>query len=87
MRSVDLRDESGASKRVARSCSLDDLGRERRPPPLRSRPWRNDSRTESSDVSDTQLIQVTDAATSALSAFDFTAHDGKGVRVFVQGFG
>ncbi len=34
-----------------------------------------------------QLIQVTDAASSALSAFDFSAHAGKGVRVFVQGFG
>ncbi len=38
-------------------------------------------------MSDSQLIQVTEAANSALSAFDFTAHAGKGVRVFVQGFG
>ncbi len=39
------------------------------------------------DVSDTNLIQVTDAADSALGAFDFSTHAGKGVRVFVQGFG
>jgi hypothetical protein len=38
-------------------------------------------------VSENQLIQVTEAANSALSAFDFSAHAGKGVRVFVQGFG
>jgi len=34
-----------------------------------------------------QLIQVTAAADAALGAFDFSAHAGKGVRVFVQGFG
>jgi hypothetical protein len=39
------------------------------------------------DVSDTQLIQVTAAADEALGAFDFSAHEGKGVRVFLQGFG
>jgi hypothetical protein len=50
-------------------------------------PRRYDPRTESSDVSENQLIQVTEAANSALSAFDFSAHAGKGVRVFVQGFG
>jgi hypothetical protein len=38
-------------------------------------------------VSDTTLIQVTDAANDALSAFDFSAHGDKGVRVFLQGFG
>jgi len=38
-------------------------------------------------VSDTQLIQVTDAASTALGAFDFDAHEGKGVRIFIQGFG
>jgi hypothetical protein len=38
-------------------------------------------------VSDTQLIQVTDAANDALGAFDFSSHAGKGVRVFIQGFG
>ncbi len=38
-------------------------------------------------MSDTKLIQVTDAADTALGAFDFSAHEGKGVRVFIQGFG
>jgi hypothetical protein len=38
-------------------------------------------------VSDTQLIQVTESADTALGAFDFSAHQGKGVRVFIQGFG
>ncbi len=38
-------------------------------------------------MSDTQLIQVTDSAKSALGTFDFETHAGKGVRVFVQGFG
>jgi hypothetical protein len=38
-------------------------------------------------VSDTQLIAVTDAANTALGAFDFSAHGDKGVRVFIQGFG
>lgn len=38
-------------------------------------------------MSDTQLIQLTDAATGALGAFDFSTHEGKGIRVFVQGFG
>jgi hypothetical protein len=42
---------------------------------------------KTSDMSDTNLIQVTDAADSALGAFDFSAHEGKGIRVFVQGFG
>lgn len=38
-------------------------------------------------MSDTQLISVTDAANAALGGFDFEAHAGKGVRVFIQGFG
>ena len=38
-------------------------------------------------MSDTQLIQLTDAANDALGAFDFETHAGKGVRVFIQGFG
>jgi hypothetical protein len=38
-------------------------------------------------VSDTTLIQVTDAADGAFATFDFTEHQGKGVRVFLQGFG
>lgn len=38
-------------------------------------------------MNDSQLITVTDTADSALGAFDFSAHEGKGVRVFIQGFG
>jgi len=38
-------------------------------------------------VSDLQLIQITDAANDALGAFDFSAHAGKGIRVYLQGFG
>ena len=38
-------------------------------------------------MSDSKLILVTDAADAALAAFDFTSHEGKGVRVFLQGFG
>jgi hypothetical protein len=38
-------------------------------------------------VSETQLIQLTDAASNALGAFDFSSHGSKGVRVFIQGFG
>jgi len=38
-------------------------------------------------VSDTQLVSVTDAANSALGSFDFQAHAGKAVRIFLQGFG
>ena len=34
-----------------------------------------------------ELVQVTDSADAELNAFDFAAHDGKGVRLFVQGFG
>jgi len=38
-------------------------------------------------VSESTLIQVTDKADGAFGAVDFSAHPGKGVRVFVQGFG
>jgi hypothetical protein len=30
---------------------------------------------------------LTEAAGAALGAFDFSAHEGKGIRVFIQGFG
>jgi hypothetical protein len=38
-------------------------------------------------VSNNELIRVTTAAEAAFSAFDFNAHEGKGIRVFIQGFG
>jgi hypothetical protein len=38
-------------------------------------------------VNNLQLINVSDSATEAFSAFDWTEHEGKGVRLFVQGFG
>jgi len=34
-----------------------------------------------------QLVQLTESAGVALGAFDFSTHEGKGIRVFVQGFG
>jgi hypothetical protein len=39
------------------------------------------------ELSANTLISVTDAADAALKAFDFKAFAGKGVRVFLQGFG
>lgn len=42
---------------------------------------------ESDIVSATQLISVTDSASTALGTFDFAAHGDKAVRVFLQGFG
>ena len=38
-------------------------------------------------MNETSLIQVTDQADTAFGAVDFSAHPGKDVRVFVQGFG
>ena len=38
-------------------------------------------------MSATQLISVTDSASTALGAFDFASHGNKAVRVFLQGFG
>jgi hypothetical protein len=38
-------------------------------------------------VSDIQLISVTDPADAAFNAFDFSAHAGKGIRVYLAGFG
>jgi len=42
---------------------------------------------ERNDVSDLNLIAVSDAADEAFQGFDWTEHDGKGVRLFIQGFG
>jgi len=38
-------------------------------------------------VSNVQLVSVTDTADVALNAFDFSEHEGKGVRLYVAGFG
>jgi len=38
-------------------------------------------------VIESQLIEVSTSADTAFSAFDFSAHENKGVRLFVQGFG
>ncbi len=71
--------------------------RKRRPPtrflsietgsPTQRRGRRPGSANRTVRVSESTLIQVTDAANTAFGAFDFAEHDGKGVRVFVQGFG
>lgn len=34
-----------------------------------------------------ELITISDTATKAFGTFDWTEHAGKGVRLFVQGFG
>ena len=38
-------------------------------------------------VSETNLISITAGATEAFANFDWSEHEGKGVRLFVQGFG
>jgi hypothetical protein len=38
-------------------------------------------------VDNLQLISISDSANEAFSAFDWAEHEGKGVRLFVQGFG
>ena len=38
-------------------------------------------------VSNVDLISVSDSAGTAFGGFDWTEHVGKGVRLFVQGFG
>lgn len=38
-------------------------------------------------VSTEILIGITDTATEAFKGFDWSEHDGKGVRLYVQGFG
>jgi len=39
------------------------------------------------DVSVDGLINISDSANQAFGTFDWTEHAGKGVRLFVQGFG
>ncbi len=34
-----------------------------------------------------ELINLSDSASAAFGTFDWTEHAGKGVRLFVQGFG
>ena len=38
-------------------------------------------------VSNVDLISISETATTAFDAFDWAEHEGKGVRLFVQGFG
>jgi hypothetical protein len=38
-------------------------------------------------VTVSQLVSVSKSADDALNAFDFSQYDGKGVRLYVAGFG
>lgn len=38
-------------------------------------------------MSTENLIGITSTAVEAFKGFDWTEHEGKGVRLFVQGFG
>lgn len=38
-------------------------------------------------MSNVDLISVSDSANTAFGGFDWNEHAGKGVRLFVQGFG
>ena len=38
-------------------------------------------------MSDTELVSVTDTADDAFNTFDFTEQKGKGIRVYLAGFG
>jgi hypothetical protein len=38
-------------------------------------------------VSNVNLIGITPTADEAFKGFDWTEHEGKGVRLYVQGFG
>jgi hypothetical protein len=38
-------------------------------------------------VSNLDLISVSESANTAFGGFDWAEHEGKGVRLFVQGFG
>ncbi len=38
-------------------------------------------------VSTAELINVSETANTAFGGFDWSEHEGKGVRLFVQGFG
>jgi hypothetical protein len=39
------------------------------------------------DVNETQLISISDSAEVAFETFEWSEHEGKGIRLFVQGFG
>ena len=45
------------------------------------------ARTNEVVVSNLDLISVSDSANTAFGGFDWAEHEGKGVRLFVQGFG
>ena len=45
------------------------------------------ARTNEVVVSNLDLISVSESANTAFGGFDWTEHEGKGVRLFVQGFG
>ena len=57
--------------------------------------FRNNPNTRSSTgqkkrmvkVSNVDLISVSESANTAFDGFDWNEHEGKGVRLFVQGFG
>ena len=38
-------------------------------------------------MSNAELISVSENASTAFGGFDWSEHEGKGVRLFVQGFG
>ena len=38
-------------------------------------------------VNDVKLINVSDAASQAFAAFDWSQYEGKSIRLFIQGFG
>ena len=43
--------------------------------------------TKEVEVSTVDLISVSETANTAFGGFDWSEHEGKGVRLFVQGFG
>ena len=43
--------------------------------------------TKEVEVSTADLISVSETANTAFGGFDWEEHEGKGVRLFVQGFG
>ena len=45
------------------------------------------ARERNRDVETQELLKITENAGQAFGAFDWSAHAGKGVRLFVQGFG
>jgi len=51
------------------------------------RPFGPHDRKGMVNVSNADLISVSENANTAFGGFDWTEHDGKGVRLFIQGFG